>query len=439
MKKMITIFVCLAWSAALGQPRAYVVNNLAETLSRIDLETGQVQNHVVTLGETPNFIGLHSNYLYVLNSISANVQKIDPTTDAVVADIPLPIGSNPYSMAFADSFAYVSGWVSGRIYRVNLSSAQVQGEIEIGGYPEGMAFSGSRLYVTQTGFNPNDFSYGQGRMAVIDLDGFSLENEINVGKNPQAIVQTPDGRLHIVCTGNYIDVAGSVYVFDPIASAVVDSILIGGQPSSAALSRQGIVYLGAGGWVDNGYIFSYNSYTLEILHGPGNPITTGLGAYSVAIDSMGYLYSCDFGADSVTKLSGLGQFVARYGLGDGPQSIVILDTRISGIEDSPEGNLPEFSGFLGNYPNPFNGETIIKFMIHNYEGPAVVEIFDLAGRLVRKLRTGTVGGTGAVLWDGRDFKGDICASGQYFARLGVGIPDKSSRNGAWTLKLSLIK
>lgn len=84
--------------------------------------------------------------------------------------------------------------------------------------------------------------------------------------------------------------------------------------------------------------------------------------------------------------------------------------------------LPESLTSLGNTPNPFNPTTTIRFAVPN--GPArdySVLVYDVAGRLVRTLRSGQVpAGVHNVLWDGRNDRGVSVGSGVYLYRVTVG-------------------
>jgi hypothetical protein len=68
-------------------------------------------------------------------------------------------------------------------------------------------------------------------------------------------------------------------------------------------------------------------------------------------------------------------------------------------------------------PNPTHGRTVLWFSLSD-RADAQLAIYDLRGRLVRKL-TDAVPGTGsnAIEWDGRDEGGVRVSSGVYFARL----------------------
>jgi YVTN family beta-propeller protein len=415
MRKIVIAIMLLTASPALGAADAFIVNSLAETLSRIDLETGIVQNHVTLLGDTPNQIECYRDYLYVVNSVSAVLQKIDPANNQTVIEIPLEVGSNPYSVAFDGTHAFVTGWASGFVYRIDLTTNAVDNQIMIGGFPEGMIVSAGRLFVAQTGFNPVDFSYGQGRMAVINPSSMTLEDEVDIGKNPQSFVAISDTIIHAVCTGDYGLVGGTIYICNTRTASVVDSILTGGQPVNGALAPGHIVFLAAGGWESHGIVLAYNAETGQIINGIGNPIVSGLGASDMAVDAMGYVYTCNFGDDTVSKISRQAPPFPPYGVGDGPVSIAIVDTRTTDVADE-EPPSPAQLTMLTNYPNPFNGRTTIKYNLGgNSEGR--INIYDIHGRFVREFSVNAP--SGLVTWDGMDADGRSCSSGIYLAALEI--------------------
>ncbi|HMB93589.1 MAG TPA: FlgD immunoglobulin-like domain containing protein, partial [Rhodothermales bacterium] len=71
----------------------------------------------------------------------------------------------------------------------------------------------------------------------------------------------------------------------------------------------------------------------------------------------------------------------------------------------------------GNYPNPFNPETIIRYDI-NQAGHVQLRIYDGLGREVATLVDATkTTGLFQERWDGRDATGRRLPSGVYFYRL----------------------
>jgi len=73
-----------------------------------------------------------------------------------------------------------------------------------------------------------------------------------------------------------------------------------------------------------------------------------------------------------------------------------------------------------NYPNPFNPETVIRFELP-HSSLVRLQIYDLHGRLVRSLLTGTAAaGRHSIRWDGTDTSGHRVSSGVYLYRLQAG-------------------
>jgi len=68
-------------------------------------------------------------------------------------------------------------------------------------------------------------------------------------------------------------------------------------------------------------------------------------------------------------------------------------------------------------PNPFGDVSVIQFEVAEPR-PIELAVYDVAGRLVRVLRSGPQAvGPDTVAWDGRDARGRDVAAGVYFARL----------------------
>jgi M6 family metalloprotease-like protein len=72
----------------------------------------------------------------------------------------------------------------------------------------------------------------------------------------------------------------------------------------------------------------------------------------------------------------------------------------------------------GNVPNPFNPTTMIQYELP-VKSAVQLQIFDIRGRLVRRLRSGEIEAAGRhqVAWNGRDSTGRQVSSGTYFYRL----------------------
>ena len=76
--------------------------------------------------------------------------------------------------------------------------------------------------------------------------------------------------------------------------------------------------------------------------------------------------------------------------------------------------------FMDVYPNPFNPLTTIRYQVPARSWTSL-RLFDLSGRLVRCLRSGShVAGVFEVSWDGQDESGRRVPSGVYLCRLDCG-------------------
>ena len=97
----------------------------------------------------------------------------------------------------------------------------------------------------------------------------------------------------------------------------------------------------------------------------------------------------------------------------------IVVTEGSSVSDAGDGtDLPARFGLGANVPNPFNPVTAIRYELPE-RARVNLRIYDLAGRLVRVLRTGAVEEPGyhQAQWYGRDDRGRSVASGTYFYKL----------------------
>ena len=88
---------------------------------------------------------------------------------------------------------------------------------------------------------------------------------------------------------------------------------------------------------------------------------------------------------------------------------------------------PEAVQLLRNYPNPFNAETRIEFML-TQPGPVELAIYNLLGQTVRAVNLESLAsGQHAWTWDGRVERGMPAPSGVYFYRVTSGGSSAISR------------
>ena len=387
---LISSFLILAISHAHAANDLYVINSLAQTLSRIDLDQGTVNNHILTLGIVPNDIKVRGDSAYILHSVSDNILLYDLVSRTAVGTIEFARGENPWEVAFgSNGYAYVTNFLSGRLYEVDIISRRILREFHIGNTLEGVFCSSGRIFATDVNYDPDNHTFGEGKVYYSELPDLGNWSELSVGTNPQKIIQGPDGNLHVICTGNYDDQGGKILIIDPVQPAIIREIDIGGAPGFGATTTDGLIFLGAGGWVDNGEVFCYDGNTYEILNGPSNPITTGTGAAGIAADRYGFAYSCNFGEGTVSKIDGSRHVVTTFYVGDGPQAAALYNPAQTGVVEPALPADPDAQ--ISVYPNPFNNS--FNIFIQGI-APNLIEdisLFDLKGATVDRLFPGDRG------------------------------------------------
>ncbi len=356
------LFLVLSLSTALSLTSAqadiitYVVNGYPgdETLSKINLTTGQVVNNILDLGVSPNQIVIQKDLAYVINSLDHDIQIIDLVTETTVGYINIGEPRNPFHMAFVDSqYAYVTNFGTHTISKVDLINRTVVGEYGVGRAPEGLMVVRNKLYICCTGFvwpkykpiagrewvfdpthRANDvkaYSYITGRVYVFDLKSEVVVDSISVGLNPQYLDLDPEGELNVMCTGNYWSVMGQIYRIDTYSDMVIDSTATGGSPGVISIAADGVGYLAAGGWyLEPGLIYTFDTFADTMLRGQGNPITTDTGVISVTAMFHSKVLSCNFQADDVTLLNSSGALLGKYLVGNGPIFLALYPPWIEG-------------------------------------------------------------------------------------------------------------
>lgn len=314
----------------------YLINGSAETLSKMVISDGTITQNIVNTGLIPNRILTHNGLIYVVNSGTDNIMVIDPQNEGVISKtIGLVQGNNPWQMAFVSSDkAYVTNFKDNSVSVINVTTESVLKDITVGTGPEGILVVGDKAYITNTGYAGWGAPWEQASVSVIDITADSVIHTLDVPVNAQDMALAPDGKLHVVCTGNYIDVFGKIAVIDINAASpvVTDTIDIGSTPGDIEITSSGKGYCVAWGDGTNGFLYSYNTSSNTIYHGGDNPILIGPNVSQLLYDSEedvlwipymtewagdGYVQKYDVHADSVVWTSGV--------IGNGTSALTILE------------------------------------------------------------------------------------------------------------------
>jgi DNA-binding beta-propeller fold protein YncE len=350
------VWILLGTHSSRADHMAYVANSYPgdETLSKINLSTGEVFNNILFLGESPNQIVIQGNSAYVVNSLDHDIQIIDLITETTVGYIDIGEPRNPYQMAFVDErYAYVTNLMSYTISKVDLFNQTVVGEYGVGIGPEGLIKVGGKLYICCAGFQwskqkeitgegwmPDPVArvqmtrgktYLRGMVYVFDLSSETVVDSIAVGTNPQYIDLDPEGELNVLCTGDYWSVFGQIYRIDPNTNTVIDSIPCGGSPGIISIGTNGVGYIAAGGWhPDPGLMYTFDSYADIMIRGSTNPVTTDSGVISVTAMFGSQVLTCNYQGDDIARFNSAGDHIGTYMVGNGPISTAVYSTPYDG-------------------------------------------------------------------------------------------------------------
>lgn len=407
---MILIFALFFAAAALAEERLYVVQVSDESLAAIGIESGAVDAHVLDLGYGCNEIIAHGNRLYVTNSLQNTVQEIDAENHVTLRDIQLPGGVNPYALAVLnpDTLA-ITNFVSNNLLLLRLSTGAFVANIPVGLAPEGVLVHADRVYVCLTRMLPN-FDYAPGVVMVYDRRSLAFVDSIPVGINPQFAAVDDRNQLHVVCTGNYVSVAGQVVIVNLTTLELLHQIEIGGTPAKISMGGE-YAYLAAGGWAGSGEVFQYRLDDFVVVRGAGNPIRTGLGATDVSAMPDGTFFVSCFMIDVVEQRSSDGNLIRTYNLSDGPGALL----RYPGPANSMprQTQYPDQQLILA-YPNPFKSGIHLK-LAAAARSATIVNIYNVIGQRVAAVPI-PASHTSAI-WTPRSHNVNDLVSGTYIVRM----------------------
>ena len=189
-----------------GTPGAslYVLNTLGETIDRISLSTGLVSYNVMATGASPNDLVVNDDAtLWLANSGSNDVWKVDLTSLSTEKTVDLGVGRNPYNLTRrAAGGVAVTNWLANEVVLIATDGAIVR-RVPVGRNPEAVIELGGRLIVTAVAYDFPSNTYGPGKVYALNAAGTALADSATVPLNPQALISGPGGRLHVICTGNY--------------------------------------------------------------------------------------------------------------------------------------------------------------------------------------------------------------------------------------------
>lgn len=219
------------------------------------------------------------------------VAVVDLSGERVLRTISLPDGSGATGSAFAnDSVVVVANPGRNSVSPVNVLRDSVGEEVPVGVFPQEVVAGPGRLFVLNAELGTDFRPAGPGTITVLRASDLAVAATIQLsGRNPVGGVFGPDGRLHVVNSGDFGQGNGSLSVVDPVSlTEVAHHEGFGDFPGPPALGPAGLLYVPS---------FSYgvavwDPSVAEFARSPVDPLTPG-GAdavSAVAFDADGRLH-----------------------------------------------------------------------------------------------------------------------------------------------------
>ncbi len=198
------------------------------------------------LGDTANDMGLYGSKLYVVVTVSSQVEILDASTGKSLKRIPMfndqGAAREPRYIDFHQGKAYVCSF-DGTVVKIDTTSMKIEGIVTCGRNPDGICIANDKIYVSNSG----GLSYPNydNTVSVIDIATFQEIKKITVGSNPYQLHADSEGDVYVIARGNYGLQPG---LFQKINS----------ETDEVSQSFDGIQALNFTIHNDTAYIFSYN-------------------------------------------------------------------------------------------------------------------------------------------------------------------------------------
>lgn len=413
MKRILILILLVATVALMGE-NIFVVNSVSGTLSKIDTETGSVDNSYVDLGTTPNLIDIAGDYAYVVNSGDNAVQKINLTNGSTVSNIYIEDSANPWYAKVNGEFLYVTGFYTNKLYKIDLASEEIVAQTIVGEAPEGIDFYQDKIYVTCTGGYANDYANSQ--VTVLAQESLDIITTIPTSTNPQSIHLYND-KLFVMCTGNWTSITGQVNIIDPTTDTITSTLNIGASIGKAAfINNRGYITDAM-----NTGIYVIDTESEDILHDSSNPLTPGASTIATNGTQIAFV-NASWGSNGTLWVADNNlENAESYEVALSPTDVIFASQAVGNSEHEVT-----TAPFLVNtYPNP-TSQGLNFSLKGNSRGENQVLIYNLKGQLVDEFTSSD----SEFRWNGSRDNNNKFANGIYFFKI---INDKESVSGKFII------
>ena len=179
---------------------------------------GGAPKKVIPVGNGVEAITFGEGALWITNSVTDTLSKIDPETNAIATT--LRVGDSPEAVVAGGGSVWVANTLDSSVWRIDAKSGRVVSRITLLAHPTSLALNGNALWVASESGN---------NVSKLDTTTGTIVTTVAVGAQPAAIVAGPGG-VWVAC-----DAAHDVERIDPARGAVVARLRMNGSPDGIAM------------------------------------------------------------------------------------------------------------------------------------------------------------------------------------------------------------
>lgn len=172
------------------------------------------------LGDVGNDLKIYGSRLYAVVNCSNKIEVMNASDATRIGVVEVP---NCRRIMFHDGYAYVTSYAGpveirpdysqlGYVAKIDTATLQVVDRCIVGYQPDGIALSGDKLYVANSGgYRVPNY---ENTLSVISLSTFREEERIPITINLNRVIADSKGQLWISARGDYYDVTACVTCYD---------------------------------------------------------------------------------------------------------------------------------------------------------------------------------------------------------------------------------
>jgi len=187
------VSMSITYQSRSDDDRVYVVNPDHDSITAINAITGEVLAEI-SVGDEPRSVSSDDfGRLYVVNRSDATLTRVDTETLSVFDTIELARGSRPSAIVTTSDgqFAYIALSASAKIIKLNLTSGQIEAELNSGPNPRELGLSADGLSLYAPRFislpTPDESTRspanGGGEVLIIETGSMTVSRSIEIPYN----------------------------------------------------------------------------------------------------------------------------------------------------------------------------------------------------------------------------------------------------------------